>query len=139
MNGTAAGPFSEALAQRESGLIVPAHLAHAPEEPAEGSPAAGLARDPDGRRRIVLARDTRRRFNAVAKDLARDDLAFILWCKTKRQVTKLAEDVATGQKVPVMVEEPIEGACGEVMLREGEGTPDPGFGCKCTRVHFTRF
>jgi hypothetical protein len=136
MMGTAAG--SGSLAQRASGLVVPAHLAGVPEEPAAEGLAAPGARDADGRRRIVLTRETRKRFSRTAADLDREDLAFVLVCKGFRYVGKEASDPATGETSLVAVKEPIPGACGEVMLREGEDTLDPGFGCKCTRIHFTK-
>lgn len=129
------------LAVRESGLLVPAHLAnHNPEEPAAATGSDGTDRqgglDPDGRRRLVLAREVRKRFTRLAGELDRDDVGFVLWCKTHRQTTKTVKDAKTGEDVAVNMREEIAGACGNVMLREGEGTPDPGFGCKCTRVHF---
>lgn len=138
MNATAAGPLA-GLAQRESGLIVPAHLAGIPEEPETGTAAAGYAKDTDGRRRILISKDARKRFSRLAGDLDRDDLAFVLFCRVTRDVVKHVKDLETGADVAVTFKEPIPNACGEVLVREGEGTPDPGFGCKCTRVHFTRF
>lgn len=121
------------LVQRESGVIVPGHLAHH----AEHGETSGVTRDPDGRRRIVLVRDVRRKFARLAGELNGLDLAFVIVCKTTRQVSGTARDIETGTDVPVRLTEPIPGACGEVMLREGEGTPDPGFGCTCSRIHFT--
>lgn len=139
MSATAAGPLG-GLTVRESGLIVPAHLAGAPEEPvADGQPAAGSAKDSDDRRRLVLTKDTRKRFTRLAADMDRDDLAFVLVCKSFRYVTKRVKDATSGEEIPVVLKELIPTACGEIMVREGEETHDPGFGCKCTRIHFTRF
>lgn len=132
MNPASAG--IDELAERPSGLLVPAHLAHQPEEPAS---VPDVARDADGRRRVVLVKDVRKGFTRCAGALDRSDLAFVLVCKTKRRTMKMATDATTGARLPVEVVEEIPDACGEVMVREGEGTPDPGFGCKCTRVHFT--
>jgi hypothetical protein len=140
MSATAAGSLEPALAVRDSGLIVPAHLRELPEHAgAAEDPDENCARDADGRRRIVLTKETRKRFTRMAGDLDRENLVFVLVCKPNRQVTKHATDIKTGEKVPVVLQEPIPGACGEVMKREGEGTHDPGFGCTCTRLHFTRF
>jgi hypothetical protein len=137
MNQPAAVPTG-GLALRESGLVVPAHLAHLPEEPGDQGRERTGGTDPDGRRRIVLARDTRKRFSRLAGDLDREDLAFVLVCKQHREVTKHVKDAKSGESIVVAVREEIPGACGEVMLREGMDTPDPGFGCKCTRIHFTK-
>lgn len=136
---SAANPALNApLAQRPSGIVVPAHLASLPEEPEarpEGKAAEG-ARDPDGRRRVVLTKETRKLFGRLAGDLGRDDFGIILWCKTSRARTEIVKDAVTGAPIAVELTEQIPGACGEIMLREGEGEHDPGFGCKCTRIHF---
>lgn len=126
-----------ALARRDSGILVPAHLAIEPQaDPsAEAAPAKG-ARDPDGRRRIVLSKETRKLFLRLVRDLTPLDLALFMACRKTRQVPQIVKDAATGQNVGVVVTEQVPDACGEVMLREDEGGTDPGFGCKCTRIHF---
>lgn len=134
MNPASAGVGE--LAERASGLLVPAHLAHQTEEPASVPDVA--ARDADGRRRVVLVKDVRKGFTRCAVALDQSDLAFVLVCKTRRKTVKMATDLSyPARKIPVEVVEEIPGACGEVMVREDEGGPDPGFGCQCTRVHFT--
>lgn len=134
-------PAALNLVTRESGLVVPANYASLPEEPVvdarpEGAGQAGAARDSDGRRRIVLTKDRRKNFTRLANDLANDDLAVILWCKTQRPRIIKVPDATTGEETAVVINETIPGACGEVMLREDEGGADPGYGCKCTRIHF---
>lgn len=131
----AAGPFAE----RESGLIVPAHLADQPEKPdAVRHARDDGAHDPDGRRRVVFTREERRRFSTFSRDLGRDDLAVVLVCRTTRQVSRRVKDAKSGEFATVMILEEIAGACGEILLREDEGGADPGFGCKCTRIHFLK-
>lgn len=85
---------------------------------------------------MVLSDESRRYFLGLVRTLGPRDLGFFLACKMIRQVKRMVVDANTGAEVPAIVTEPVAGACGEIMLREGEGGPDPGFGCKCTRVHF---
>jgi hypothetical protein len=123
------------LAQRPSGLIVPAHLAHVrPEAPAPDT----AARDADGRRRIVLAREDRKALQRIAGRMHGLDVATVFSCRTTREALRTVTDATSGALVSVVVQEPIASACGEVLLREGEDTDDPGFGCKCTRIHFLK-
>jgi hypothetical protein len=135
MNLASPGTGEAALVQRDSGLLVPGHLADQPEHP-DAAPDQ-IARDPDGRRRVVLVKDVRKKFSRLAGEMHRLDVAFVLVCKTTRTVVTKVRDLETGKDVPVAITEPIAGACGEVMLREGEDTDDPGFGCRCSRIHFT--
>lgn len=131
-------PLSGQLAERASGLMVPAHLADVPESGTteEGKPAAG-GRDPDGRRRIVLTRSIRRvLFKELAPALDRLDLALLLACRQRRQRPREVVDAVTGETVTVLMTEEIPGACGELLFQEGAGEADPGFGCRCTRIHF---
>jgi len=116
----------------ESGLVVPSHVAHEPEpeQPADS------AKDADGRRRVVLDRDTRKVLGKLARAFGERDIAVLFHCQTHRRVRRTVKDAKTGADVTVMALEPIDGACGEIMAREGDGTMDPGFGCKCQRVHF---
>jgi hypothetical protein len=135
----AAAPLGTApLVQRASGIVVPAHLASTPEEPAGGTPSAAVARDPDGRRRVVIDRQTRKAMLKAAKAFGVVDLALVLTCRTTRPVQRVVQDVKTLQNVLVTEVEPVPGACGEVMQREDEGGADPGFGCTCTRIHFVK-
>lgn len=132
---TVAAP-SMPYAERESGLVVPAHLAAVPETPEpDGLPAAG-GLDSDNRRRIVLDRRTRKMLTELAIGLGQRDIAVFFHCRTHRMALKKIKDAKTGEDVEAIVQEPIPGSCGEIMTREGEGTLDPGFGCKCSRVHF---
>jgi hypothetical protein len=126
------------VAQRESGLIVPLHLAGVPEvkEGAESRVADDVPRDADGRRRIVLTREARRTFTKMVRELGPQHLAILLSCRTQRHVVREVEDATTHEKVPVLVTEPIPDACGEILIREDEDGADPGFGCKCSRIHF---
>lgn len=124
------------LVQRDSGIIVPAHLAGAPEEPGvEGERAKGGI-DPDGKRRVVIPKQTRKALSRISGDLGRTDLAIVIVCKTFRMVPRQVEDAVTKEKVTVELREDIPGACGKIMVRCGEGTIDPGFECDCTRIHF---
>jgi len=128
--------LSGQLAERASGLIVPAHLAALPEGGTEDGKAAEGGRDGDGRRRLVLVKKVRRMFVGLAEELDRQDLALILACKQRRQRPREVVDAATGVTVKVLMTEDIPGACGEILFREDAGGPDPGFGCQCSRVHF---
>lgn len=121
------------MRRRPSGLLVPPNLASMPEGPA---PAPTGARDADGRRRVLVSDESRRLMWRLVRELGQCDLAFVTVCQTSRRVVRHVTNVATGQLEAAIVTEPIAGACGQLMLREGEGTADPGFGCACTRLHF---
>lgn len=113
------------LARRPSGIIVPAELAGTPER---GVPVTG--KDLDGRRRIVWTQDERRDFDKVVKLLRGKGMGYVLGCVGDIRFPAghpRAGQVAFQDGTP---------ACGLVMQMEGQGTADPGFGCKCTRIHF---
>jgi hypothetical protein len=130
---TATAPFHE----RESGLVVPAHLASVPEAGREDA-TPDVPRDPDGRRRLVLSREVRQKLTRIVAETKELDLGFFFACRAVRYRFEHVKDAATGEEKIVRVEEPIPGACGEIMMREDEGGVDPGFGCKCTRIHFLK-
>lgn len=127
---------TSAMAQRASGLVVPAHLAHLAEKTADDAPHDGIARDPDGRRRVLLSRNGRRGMMAAANEFGEMGIMIALHCATNKPVRRLVKDATTGGTVMVTMLEPVPGACGEIMLREDGDGIDPGFGCKCTRLHF---
>lgn len=136
------------MAERPSGLVVPEHLAHVPEGPTSaptatverraGAAQRGEATDPDGRRRLVLTREQRHLLTKFAREFKPFDIAAVLFCQSSRPVTRLATHPETGVEIPVTLWETIPGACGQMLEREGEGTDDPGYGCRCTRFHFVR-
>lgn len=102
-------PFFGPMATRPSGLIVPAKLAEAK---VEGQPDEGPARDADGRRRVVLTVADQRKIDQAIRILDTAGLGVVVACKQE--------------------------GCNLPMLNEGKGTPDPGYGCRCSRVHFVR-
>lgn len=99
------------MGRTASGIIAPVSAidAHVSRSPVKAS-----AQDADGRRRVVLTRDEQRKIQDVVDILARTGQVVIMACK------------------------PLNGTegCGEALRREGEGDTDPGFGCRCTRIHF---
>lgn len=113
------------LAKTAAGVIVPAAVAD----------KSGRARDMDGRRRLVYTKDERRKIDHVHQLYAQHGVGWLIGCVG-----------AFGPKVPG-TERSGKGngfhhdgskACGEPMQREGIGTDDFGWGCKCTRIHFQR-
>ncbi len=126
--------------ERESGIVVPANLIDLPEGAAavDDSSQPEIARDADGRRRIVLSREMRTMLTRMVKQCNGLDLGFFFSCRAARFRFENVKDAATGKDAIVRIEERIPGACGEIMLREDDGGPDPGFGCKCTRIHFLK-
>src|SRR5689334_5797565 len=84
------------LAQRSSGLIVPAHLAGVPEEPVAERTADGIARDPDGRRRLVMSRETRRHLTRFVKDSSSDGIFVVLSCQDFRFAAREVHNPTTG-------------------------------------------
>jgi hypothetical protein len=108
------------MARRPSGLIVPAALALVPRK-TDGQPTqdSGTAYDLDGRRRVVLTRADQRTVDRAIRILQACGLGIIVGCR--------------GEKRPDGTD-----ACGLPMLNEDPGTLDSGYGCKCTRLHFTR-
>lgn len=72
----------------------------------EGAIAAAL--DQDGRRRIVMTRQDQKQLNAAILTLKAADLGIVVCCRR----------------------------CNQAMVPEDMGTPDAGYGCSCSRVHF---
>lgn len=104
--------------QRASGIIVPARLAMVPDRSSgNGKAHVGppICYDPDGRRRIIIDGDQRRRQDRLLRDMAVTGQAVIMVCR---------EDFKRSDGTK---------ACGQPMLRETE--PDEGYGCLCTRIH----
>lgn len=113
MNVAAAQPIPNhfgPVAQRPSGLIVPAALAEAK---VPGQADEGPSKDADGRQRVVLTRADQKKIDQAIKVLHQAGLGIVVGCKR-------------------------EGGCGLPMTNEGNGTPDSGYGCRCSRVHFVR-
>jgi len=108
---------SSALVRRQSGLVVTADLATEPERgvPQRGAP---VCYDGDGRRRIVISDELRRKQDRLVAEMKGTGQAIFLACR---------EDFRRSDGKP---------SCGEVMVPEGQETDDPGYGCKCTRIHF---
>ncbi len=96
------------LAQRPSGLFVPVNLAEAK---VAGDKADGPARDEDGRRRVVLTKADQKLIDRAIKIMHRAGMGIVVGCKA---------------------------GCGQPMLNEDQGTPNAGYGCKCSRIHFVR-
>lgn len=107
------------LAQRESGLIVPDHLAAAPDVTANRKHRV-VARDMDGRRRLVFTDQERRNLNRVLMNLKSVGLGAVVAC------SNLVGHEDGGKP------------CGDILLGEGLDGPDPGYGCKCTRIHWAK-
>jgi hypothetical protein len=108
---------TQGLARTGSGLIVPAGMADA----AKVSNGA-VARDIDGRRRVVFTDQERRTIDRAAKILKGRGFAYVLVCWGGKEGKQ--ED-----GTPV---------CGQPMQAEALDTKDPGYGCKCSRIHFSR-
>ena len=102
------------LAERESGIIVPGHLANQPEV------GQKVTRDPDGRVRLVLTDEDRRAINRLVMTLQGHGLGAVVACRRDQAH-------ADGSS-----------RCGDIMITEGKDTPDPGYGCTCTRIHWLK-
>lgn len=72
----------------------------------EGTIAAAM--NEDGRRRIVMTRQDQKQLNAAIRLLKAADLGIVVCCRK----------------------------CNQPMVPEDMGTPDAGYGCRCSRVHF---
>lgn len=110
-------PTGSELVETPAGLIVPADsipAAPAP-DPAPATWPDDVAKDPDGRRRIVLTGEDRKAINRAIQTLHRAGLGLVVGCK---------------------------GLCGQpltneiVLDAEGQRELDSGYGCRCSRVHF---
>ncbi len=110
------------LVQRESGIVVPADLAKLPDtsKATDGKAPSGppVCYDADGRRRVVISDELRRQQDRVVREMSLTGQAVFMACR---------EDFKRTDGKP---------ACGELMVPEGRGTQDEGYGCKCTRIHF---
>lgn len=100
------------LVQTGAGLLVPADAI-----PGNGDGQVQATRDADGRRRIVLTRDDQRKIDRAIRIIQAAGLGVIVACRQ--------DDTPERQ-----------GNCGQPLLNEGAGTGDPGYGCRCSRVHF---
>jgi len=101
-----------AMVQRGSGILVP-------EAVADATPDASVPRDPDGRRRVVLPRDAQKKINAAIQELKAAGLGIVVGCRFECGQPLLNEGVS------------VDPATGARTM-----SPDAGYGCKCTRVHF---
>lgn len=122
MNGHQQAVAAADFVKRPSGVIVPGRLAAMPEA---GRPEPATAYDEDGRRRVVLTKQDQKVIDKAILILTRAGLGVVVCCRAGTR-----ED---GKE-----------ACGQPMLNEGRptkehpGTPDSGYGCQCSRVHFVR-
>jgi hypothetical protein len=107
------------VVKRQSGIIVPQELEQEPDPsaPAKQRSTRPTAYDPDGRRRVVLMREEQRRIDRMILELRTYGLGLIICCS----------DRWDGKK-----------SCGQALTVEAAGTPDAGYGCQCTRIHFCR-
>lgn len=118
---------ADAVVTTEAGLVVPAHAADAmerirdvldPKGGAQGSvPIRRLptAYDADGRRRVGLTKRERRDVEKMIRILNAQGIGVVLSCVQRFD-----------GKTP----------CGGCLSPEGQGGPDDGFGCNCSRLHF---
>ncbi len=102
--------------ERASGILVPATLEQEPDKGAKPGQRP-ITFDTDGRRRVVMTRDEQRQIDRAISLLAQHGLASLVMCAARQD-----------GKAP----------CGEPLKNEGRGTPDAGYGCQCSRVHFIR-
>jgi hypothetical protein len=106
------------LVQRASGIVVAADVAAAVDE-ARPEPKHETVYDLDGRRRVVLSDDVRRRFDREVRELLARGIGFLLVCR---------EDVKRDDGKP---------SCGQPMQpQRNDSGGDFGYGCRCTRIHF---
>lgn len=108
--------MGDGTAQRSSGIIVPVALA---DEPGKRADTEGMAQDADGRRRVVLTNDERRLLDKAITMLRDRGFGVIVGC--------VKGTLPGGGQ-----------ACGGFAIPVGRGTPDAGFGCQCSRIHFLR-
>src|SRR5687767_5703411 len=111
------------MARTGSGLIVPKALADSPAATPPGKRAA-IARDMDGRRRVVFSNAERKAIDKAIQILKAQGIGFIPGCIGQLKGGYHPD----GSKV-----------CEQHMASVDAGTPDAGFRCNCTRVHFGRF
>ena len=130
--GILIGDGDSSLARRASGLIVPAELANRPDPvvPANGS----VARDLDGRRRVVFTNDERKAIDKAINLLKQQGIGYIVGCLGTYGKPTPGREAGGGRGY----HRDGSPACGQPMKPEGVGTVDAGYGCNCTRVHFLR-
>jgi hypothetical protein len=80
---------------------------------------AAMATNEDGRRRVVLTDGERRKLDAVITMLRERGFGIIVGC--------------VNGKLPDGTD-----ACGDFAVPVERGTPDAGFACRCSRIHFLR-
>lgn len=107
--------FNEPI-QRASGVLVPTSVEREPDRGAKPCQRP-ISYDKDGRRRVLMTRDDQRRIDRAINLMAEHGLAGLVMCAARQD-----------GRPP----------CGEPMKNEGRGTPDRGYGCACSRVHFIR-
>jgi hypothetical protein len=107
------GNGGQGLVTLASGLVVPAAVADNTADPRTDQGAT--AYDEDGRRRVVLSSDEQRLVDRTIKMLQSHGLGMVVGCRNRKD-----GKVSCGRP---MVPEPLPG--------------DNGFGCLCSRVHFT--
>ncbi len=106
------------MVERPSGLLVTADIDAAVPTNGNGHHGPDFSFDPDGRRRIVLTKADQRKIDQAIRLLTAAGLGIVVACRA-------------GQPLKPGVE-----TCGEALLNEGKGTPDAGYGCRCSRLHF---
>jgi hypothetical protein len=114
------------LVARSSGLIVPSAFKDAAETPISD------AIDGDGRARVVLTKEERKKIQAAVSVLEDHGFALLIRCQDRdvQIVRHGGKTVKTIQARP--------GSCGQVLGPEGADGPDRGAGCKCKRIHVNR-
>lgn len=112
------------LAQTPAGLTVPVDLADQ-----AAKQTGGIARNLDGRRRVVMVDDDRRLLDRTIRMLRKHGLGVIVGCIGTHGPAGQpgSGHLADGQQ-----------ACGEALIVEGLQTHDKGYGCRCQRVHFVK-
>lgn len=98
------------MVQTRAGLIVPKDAVHPDAQPTV------TPKDQDGRRRVVLQTDDVKRIDRALIVLRDVGMAMVIICNP----TQKHADGTPG--------------CGQPMQKEGDHV-DPGYGCKCTRIH----
>jgi len=114
------------LARTGSGLIVPKELADQQQAvAAKAAPGkrAAIARNMDGRRRVVFTDAERKVLDKAIVLLQARGIGFIAGCVGQLKGGYHLD----GSKV-----------CGQPMRPEDVNGPDAGMACNCTRVHFMR-
>ena len=90
-----------------------------PAQPGQKTDQIVMATDPDGRRRVVLPISTQKKLDQLIVELARHGFGMVVACRADF-------NRPDGQR-----------PCGDWAIIERDQT-DPGYGCRCSRVHFQR-